>query len=265
MNIVLFSEKENGFLPAADTRTRHICDILKKKTGDSFEAGIENKTAGTALITAIDKTGLYFTFTEKTEGQKPFPVDLIIGFPRPIQLKRLLRDVSSLGVSRIFLTGTELGEKSYMSSKLMERGAVYAALKEGSVQAKSAHVPFCTVYPSTEKCLSALGSNKDIFVCLDNAQPQMSLSTFLSQKLKDKKYREDAAPSGTKAVQNCSARQNGIRITAAIGSERGWSERERNLFKQKGFTLCSMGERILRTETACTAATVIILQALGVL
>ena len=147
----------------------------------------------------------------------------------------------------------------------MERGAVYAALKEGSVQAKSAHVPFCTVYPSTEKCLSALGSNKDIFVCLDNAQPQMSLSTFLSQKLKDKKYREDAAPSGTKAVQNCSARQSGIRITAAIGSERGWSERERNLFKQKGFTLCSMGERVLRTETACTAATVIILQALGVL
>lgn len=250
MNIVLFSEKENGFFPAADTRTRHICTILKKKTGDSFEAGIENKAAGTAVITAIDKTGLYFTFTEKTEGKKPFPMDLIVGFPRPIQLKRLLRDVSSLGVSRIFLTGTELGEKSYMSSKIMERGAVHAALQEGSVQAKSAYVPFCTIYPSIKTCLSEIDSNNGIFVCLDNAQPEIPLGAFLSQKLKTK---------------NCDDQQSGIRITAAIGSERGWSDDERNLFKSAGFTLCSMGERVLRTETACTAATVIILQALGVL
>jgi RsmE family RNA methyltransferase len=40
----------------------------------------------------------------------------------------------------------------------------------------------------------------------------------------------------------------------AIGSERGWSERERALFQERGWTALSLGSRALRTETACVAA-----------
>jgi 16S rRNA U1498 N3-methylase RsmE len=41
----------------------------------------------------------------------------------------------------------------------------------------------------------------------------------------------------------------------AIGPERGWSERERGLFRDRGFAAFGLGPRILRTETATILAT----------
>jgi RsmE family RNA methyltransferase len=49
----------------------------------------------------------------------------------------------------------------------------------------------------------------------------------------------------------------------AIGSERGWSDRERDLFAVSGFARLSLGTRALRTETACIAATVLAIAKMG--
>jgi len=45
----------------------------------------------------------------------------------------------------------------------------------------------------------------------------------------------------------------------AVGPERGWSDRERLLFASHAFVSKTMGNRILRTETACSAALAILL------
>ena len=55
------------------------------------------------------------------------------------------------------------------------------------------------------------------------------------------------------------------RAIAAIGSERGWTERERRLLEETGYIRCGMGERIMRTETAATVAGAIILSGLGII
>ena len=55
------------------------------------------------------------------------------------------------------------------------------------------------------------------------------------------------------------------RAVAAIGSERGWTERERHLLESKGYVRCGMGERIMRTETAATVAGAIILSELEII
>ena len=57
----------------------------------------------------------------------------------------------------------------------------------------------------------------------------------------------------------------GARVVAAIGSERGWTDRERSLLESKGFIRCGMGERIMRTETAATVAGAIILSELEII
>lgn len=273
MNIVLFSENDGCFFPAGDIRARHIRTVLKKKEGDTFEAGIENGKAGTARIIRSDETGLCFEFTPLSDGKKPYPLDLIVGFVRPVQLKRLFRDAAGLGVSRILLCGTETGEKSYMESKIVERGAAYEALKEGSMQAKSTHIPKLELFPSVKSCLGTLhGEERNaakavpnrpphgaahraygyINAALDNVTPDESLSSYIRREL---------AAAADKGLFE----EYPFRIRAAIGSERGWTDNERSLFKQSGFTLCGMGERVLRTETAATTAAAIILNALGVL
>lgn len=253
MNICLFSPEEIlNPLDIQDERAQHILKILHKKEGESFSAGIIGGQAGTAVIKKISveekkssdgkktfKGGkIYFDFTPESDGKKLYPLKMIIGFPRPIQLKRLLRDMASLGVQEVHLTGTELGEKSYLKSDLATKGEAEKFLLDGSIQAGSTQVPKLFIHQTLKNCLEQIDLEGKLFA-LDNIEPSQSLSCALKEKPQ-------------KAI-------------AAIGSERGWTNSERQLFKQNGFELLSMGKRILRTETASTVAASLILDSMGVL
>ena len=242
MNICLFSKDEiSQPLPIRDERAQHIIKVLHKKAGDTFTAGVIDGESGTARISAIDDNGISFDFTAGGNGKPLAPFDMIIGFPRPIQLKRLLRDIAALGVCRVHLTGTDLGEKSYMQSNLVERGTAYQMLLDGTVQAGSTHVPELCLYKTLDECLSAIESSAGgeyLKLALDNVNPSVRLA--------------DAV-------------QSAARVVAAIGSERGWTERERQLLEAKGYVRCGMGERIMRTETAATVAGAIILSELEII
>lgn len=247
MNICLFTEEELGKpLLRKDERNEHIIKVLHKKEGDSFDAGIIGKMSGRATITKIDESGgIFFDFESLSDGKELYPLTLIIGFPRPIQLKRLLRDVAGLGAKKIILTGTELTEKSYLSSNVVSDGSAERMLLDGTVQAASTHVPALSVRRSLRETLKNELSQNELRVALDNRRATMSLHSWLEKNV----------PFGAGEKS----------IVAAIGSERGWTENERDLLEKSGFTLCSMGKRVLRTETAATVASSVILDRLGFL
>ena len=182
----------------------------------------------------------FFEFTATGDGKPLNPLKMIVGFPRPIQLRRLLRDVAALGVSELHLTGTELGEKSYMQSDLAQPEAARELLLEGTVQAGSTHVPEVFVHRTLKECLEHMAALEGPqLICLDNINPACSLGEV--------QFSAD------------------VPVVAAIGSERGWTDKERILLEQVGFTRCGMGSRIMRTETAATVAGAIILNSMGVL
>ncbi len=268
MNICLFEQEEiSKPLNANDPRAQHIIKVLHKGIGDSFYAGVIGGQAGTATISKIDGA-IHFTFTPQSDGKPLFPLHMIIGFPRPIQLKRLLRDMAALGVSNVRLCGTELGEKSYLKAGLSDPKEVYKMLLDGTVQAASTHVPKPYVYPSLAACLDAIAAEagtdaspkgaarsglannseqaqdvgRPLLLALDNVDPQTNLVSYLNQN----------PPQGRP-------------VFAAIGSERGWSPTERGFLEERGFVRLGMGQRIMRTETASTVSASLILGAMGAL
>ncbi len=257
MNICLFSQEEiNQPLNIKDERGQHIVKILHKKVGDTFTAGIIGGQSGIATITAIDDF-IHFDFEANGQGKPLTTLRMIIGFPRPIQLKRLLRDIAALGVREVHLTGTELGEKSYMKSNLVQRGSAYKMLLDGSVQAGSTHVPELFLHQNLKECLEECEStihkehsHHTLRLALDNVNPKCSLR----QAIED-------LPC-TKCLKPCG---EGNAVFAAIGSERGWTDRERGLLEEYGYIRCGMGQRIMRTETAATVAGSVILNRLGYL
>ncbi len=247
MNICLFDEtefveKKTVRLPSNDERAKHILKVLKKKEGDFFESGITGGMAGESKILKIEQDGaIVFSFLPKSAGKPLRPLDLLVGFPRPIQLRRLLRDAAGLGVRRVVLCGTELGEKSYLDSKIVSDGSAKKMLFDGTVQAGSTHVPSIFFFGTLFEAIDFLKED-DVKIALDNKRAKRSLGSFIFEN-----------------AQKC---QN---VVAAIGSERGWTENERDFLEKSSFTLCSMGERILRTESAVTVSGAIILNALGFL
>lgn len=252
MNICLFTQEEILLpLDLKDARAEHILKVLHKKEGETISAGIIDSVAGSALIKKIDfeNKKMYFAFTpytdERKDGKPLFPLKMIIGFPRPIQLKRLLRDVSGLGVQEVHLCKTELSEKSYLNSKLATSEAGFEMLREGTEQAASTHIPRLYIHASLKDALCFLREHQSgdppFCAALDNVHAESSLGEALQKN----------API-TNAI-------------AAIGSERGWTNEERALLERFGYVRLRMGARVLRTETASTVAASLLLNAMGAL
>ena len=227
MNLILFEQAElDRPLAKTDVRAVHLVKVLHKKAGDEFDAGVFDGKRGKGCITCIENGAVFCSFNLNQTVPPRLPLELAIGFPRPIQLKRILRELSSMGVGAISLFGTELGEKSYRDTTLLSGGGARAALVEGAAQGRDTSLPSLRVFPSIKQWLCADIRAEKTLVIADNLPPADNFAAL-------------------------TAGRQGIVI--AIGSERGWTNDERALFEAAGFRRLSFGERALRTETAAVA------------
>ncbi|MDR2193499.1 MAG: 16S rRNA (uracil(1498)-N(3))-methyltransferase [Treponema sp.] len=255
MNIILFEPLEIGKpLSKRDERAVHLLKVLHKQVGDTFEAGIVGGNLGTGLIEGIRLDGIVFSLNLKEPPPPRLPICIGVGFPRPIQLRRLLRDLANLGVEAIDLLGTDLGEKSYRDTKLLTDGGAHAALVEGAVQARDSRIPLVLTYESIDGWLAERPWEKDRQSPYVDSGRDRNLRTSPILVATD-----NVRPEGSLSLLN----PLGHPLVIAIGSERGWSDRERAGLESAGFIRLSMGKRALRTETACVAATVLAMEKLG--
>ncbi len=225
MNLLIFQPGEwESPLSSHDHRVIHIKKILRACEGDSLDAGILGGAMGTAVIRSIRSDGaMEFTFQEEKAPPLPDPITLIIGVPRPPTARRLMKDLTSAGVGKMIFCATDLGEKSYLTSSLWVKEEYKTALMEGISQGKTTILPEIQKLYSLYKGIDQVDSDTDR-LALDNMEAEASLKEY-------------------KPVKSSSC--------LAIGPERGWSDRERDMLRERGFTVYSLGNRVLRTETAC--------------
>jgi len=264
VNIILFDSAEIGKpLPRRDERTLHLLKVLRKKPGEVFEAGIIGGNLGLGRIETVRLDGSLFYSLDLSHPPPPrFPVRMAVGFPRPIQIRRLLRDLSNLGLQAVDLIGTELGEKSYRDTKLFSDGGAQAALIEGAVQARDTRIPLLSVYNSLEDWLA--GRVWDMPPSSQETSSTRPWSAYAGGSLSRSPILialDNTRPEGSLALLSAL----GQPMVMAVGCERGWSDREREELEKAGFLRLSMGERALRTETACVAAAVLALEKIGAL
>jgi RsmE family RNA methyltransferase len=228
MNLILITkdEKEQG-LAKGDERIHHIKSILKKGIGETFLVGIERE-ASLWMAHLAEEKERDFIVLQRVTGTAPVPrnLTLLLGLSRPLVMRRLLKDASTLGVSRLILVKTELSDKSYLQSSLW-RGEHTQLLREGASQAKTTFIPSFEIYENLNQALGAL--------------PPSKLSRWVL-------HPSETLPHLLKQTPTAEG------LILAIGSERGWTEKELETFKDRDFLALTMGERILRTETAVLAS-----------
>lgn len=234
MNLLLLEANEVGMpLCREDPRARHIVDILKMREGDRLDAGLVDGPRGKALVQAISKDSLQLAFEPLEEPQPLYPLRLIIGLPRPQTARKILLEATTLGVSSMDFVRTERGEAGYAQSTLWSSGEWRKLLVDGAQQAFCTRLPQVHSGHSLAEALAALPHpGQCARVALDNYEAAIPLASL-----------RVAAPA----------------LALAIGSERGWTSRERALLREAGFVLASIGHRVLRTETAVVAATALAL------
>ena len=221
---MLFEQGEIGLpLSRADPRALHIVEVLKRKEGESFDAGIVNGPLGKGTVAAIRPDVLAFGFCRACDPPPLDPVHVIIALPRPQTARKILKEATSLGVASIRFFLAEKGEPAYGASALWRTREWRRHLVDGASQAFDTRLPDVLHHPSLGAAIAALPGGC-ARIALDNYEAS---------------HRMAPAP---------------VPLALAFGPERGWSQAERAILRGIGFELAHLGPRVLRTETAVVAA-----------
>ncbi|MDC7127023.1 MAG: RsmE family RNA methyltransferase [Spirochaetales bacterium] len=249
MNLVLFDKKEISsemkiHLNAEDYRAIHIIKILKASENDNISAGVIGGKTGTAKIENINEGEIELFLETDTEPEQLPPLSLLIGLSRPPTMQKVLKEATALGIKHFILCGTENSEKSYRQSKILQPEALKSTIIEGAQQAVSTMLPDIDVTYDLKAAIKIIFSESSAkhLIALDNCEAEKSLTNYW--KTSEKPFKD---------------------TVIAVGSERGWTDNERKILKDSGFTLCSMGKRVLRTETASISGCALCLSAMGVI
>lgn len=231
MNLILFHPDEiSRPLPRQDPRAQHLLTVLRRRVGDTFDAGQTNGPRGKGTLLHLAPDHLQIRFDWEPAPPPPLdPLTLAIGLPRPQTARKILQEAAALGVQALHFVRTEKGEASYADSTLWHSGEWRRHLEHGTAQAFCTRLPALTHGNTLAGLLDTLPAPVH-GIALDNYEAPGPLS-------------------------KCHV----IRDTRlfVFGPERGWSEGERELLRGRGLVFAHLGTRVLRLETAVVAAVAI--------
>ncbi len=231
MNLILVYPHEwpdeanpNAEITLTDRRFDYICSVHKPAVGDELRVGLIHGKTGSGKVLAMDTGSITLQIALDQLPPAPSPATLVLGLPRPQQLKRILQAVTTFGVKDIYLIGCNRVEKSFWQTPALKKENVQEQLILGLEQARDTLTPSVHLRqrfkPFVEDELSNIVTNQHAFV---------------------------AHPKGTETPFP-------DRITEpsciAIGPEGGFIPHEIEMLESIGFKARTLGPRILKVETA---------------
>lgn len=210
-------------------RARHVVEVLNAAPGKELRIGLLEGPLGrgTVVSATADEVVLDCEF-EDIPPPRPH-TDLILAIPRSKSLRKLLPEVTAIGVDRIVLLRTWRVAKPYLSQTILTPGEYRPLLHEGLMQARCTREPHVVVEPLfkpfVEDRLPAFAAHSHALIAHPVAERPLARTRI----------------------------EAGGRVVLAVGPEGGWVPYEVAAFEAAGFEPVSMGARTLRVETACVA------------
>ena len=227
MNLVLLNADDlcapNQAIIRDQRRLAHINQIHNAQLGQELNAGMLNGAMGKAIITHIDEQQIQLQLRLDRTPPSPLPLTLILGLPRPKMLRRIFQTIATLGVKQVYLINSYRVEKSYWQTPFLQEQAIREQLLLGLEQG------------------------------CDTQLPQVHLikrfKPFVEDELPGIIQGSQALVAHPYTQQDCPRQCTGP-ISLAVGPEGGFIQYEVELLQQAGFTPVTLGERIMRVETA---------------
>ena len=226
MNLILLEQHDfvaENRVRLSGRRAEHIISVQRVDLGDQLRVGQLDGRMGKGLIRRIEADAVEIQVDLTEPPPKPLPVTLLLALPRPKMLKRVLQSVTSLGVKQIYLINSYRVEKSFWGSPLLQTDKIHEQLLLGLEQAGD------TLLPEVH-----LRQRFKPFV--EDELPELSKGT--------------SALVAHPASERNNPLQPGRPTTLAVGPEGGFIAYEIEKLMACGFAPFSLGERILRVETA---------------
>jgi 16S rRNA (uracil1498-N3)-methyltransferase len=222
----------NGTAEISGEDARHLTQVLRVEAGEVFEIS-DNEAVYLAEISSVAKSRVVFQVVRR-QPDPPLsaPVHLIAALFKFDRLEMLLEKATELGVTSVRFVRAERSDKGLdkAAEKRIERWR--RIVTEASQQSRRLRVPdlFETV---RFKDVMAVQADRRLF--LDEERTGVPLLDVVS---------------GVDSV------------AMLVGPEGGWVPQEREEARAAGWTSVTLGETILRAETAAIAALAVVNAAL---
>lgn len=205
---------------------KHMQKVMRYRNGDQVICILPSGRTYIYEITDIE-TGLLKSVEElKEDHELDVDVTLIYGLPKNDKFEWVLQKATELGVKRIvpFLSKRSI-IKTDVKSFEKKRERYQRILKEASEQSYRQMIPV----------LSSLVTIKDLSQYLSD----INLVAY-----------EESSKRGEDSCFATALKQNYQTMTIIVGPEGGFDQSEIDQMKTLGIQECSLGKRILRSETA---------------
>lgn len=243
-------------LDSKDERYKHIRKHLRKSDGDSVRIGIINDSTGTATLRETkseeqESITLEELKLDSLDTNLP-KVDLILGMMQPQTLKRLWPVLASLGLNHITISGGDLCDEAYKDSSIITPKIYQPLLLQGLSQSTIPFMPIVDIQPkiNLKETIDTIHHTND----KEDDNPPIWIGMDIG----------DYPSIRSIIMQNVANRQSKDvpRVILTIGPERGYTEQEVDMMKEKGLQLASMGPWIQRTDVACITSIALVMDTL---
>ena len=225
MNIVLLDPRQTQsdiWSIGSQRQIEHLRHHLELKVGDSLKVGIRDGQRYLCKVIDIEENNIKIKPIREELIPAKLPVTLIVALPRPKVLRRLIMDAVTMGVDKLILIHSYRVDKSYWQSPFLQQIDHYVTL--GLEQAGDTIAPKIEMYKRFKPFV------EDILPThIDDQNPAFVAHPYTEQKMP------------------CAIEQS---CTVIIGPEGGFIPYEIDLLIKNGCQAVSLGNRILRTETA---------------
>ena len=230
LNLLLLDQQVSSLnLRRDDPRFSHLRDILAVSPGDWIDLAVQNGPKGKGEVTKEIDGSITLDITWlPVHPPDSYPISLVVGLARPQTCRKILEQATAQGVGSFSFFEADKGEPSYAQSRLWTSDEWKRKIEAGVAQSFTSSVPGCSIFPNLAEALEKENKQSVTGIALDNYEATGSLHAHL--KGRSKQY------------------------VLCLGAERGWSDRERKLLREYGYTLLHLGPRVLRVETAVVAA-----------
>jgi RsmE family RNA methyltransferase len=211
-------------------RARHLREVLGAAPGAELRVGVIGGRRGTGRVVASDDAGIELALTLERPPSPTPRVSLVLALPRPKALGRALEAAAAAGVARIDLTRAWRVDRGYLGSSRLAPALLREHVLLGCEQGASTAVP-------------AVAVHERLMALLDGAPPWPSDAVRLL-----------AHPRATAPIERVVAPGDRRPVVLAIGPDGGFIDRELETFEARGFAPVALGDAVLRTEHAVTAA-----------
>ncbi|MGC1484049.1 MAG: RsmE family RNA methyltransferase [Candidatus Acidiferrum sp.] len=227
-----FVEQFNGTVAVMEgDAAHHVGHVLRAQSGQLYELS-DGSVAWLARIESVARHRVEFALLEQLPAPKgSVDVTLLLSIVKFDAFEWAIEKATELGVARIIPLAAARSEKGLVSAAPKRSQRWQKILLEASQQSRRLRVPLLD----------------------DLAKPGQSFSSQTAEFRLMLSERSDA-PSIRDSLSFANKAKSSVTAALAIGPEGGWTDDELTAARTAGFHEASLGQLVLRTETAVIAA-----------